>query len=116
MAKTSISIAGETEVVHAGPAGERVRPSLRVRAGASPERLVQVLLGVLWLVDGALQLQPSMFGSGFVTGVLLANVTGNPAPIAHSITAIAHFLEPHIGVWDALFAATQLAGVSGLAR
>jgi len=42
-----------------------------VGAGGSRLRLPQVLLGVLWLADGALQLQPLMFGRSFVTGMLL---------------------------------------------
>jgi hypothetical protein len=82
-----------------------------------PERAVQVLLGLTWLTDGALQLQPSMFGRGFVTGALLPNATGNPPLVARSIVAAAHFLEPHIAAWDALFAAVQLAiGLGLLAR
>ena len=80
----------------------------------SPERLVQVLLGLIWLADGVLQCQPSMFRRGFVTGVLLPTAKGNPAPVAHSITAMAQFIEPHIAAWNALFAATQLAIGAGL--
>ncbi|MHB1509432.1 MAG: hypothetical protein ACYCST_12405 [Acidimicrobiales bacterium] len=71
-------------------------------------RLPQVLLGALWLTDGALQLQPLMFGRSFVTGMLLPTAAGNPASVAGSISAMARFLEPHIALWNALFAATQL--------
>ena len=98
----------------AEPAGERARWARRAAGTASPERLIQVLLGVVWLVDGALQLQPSMFGRGFVTGMLMPTAAGNPAPVASSITAMARFLEPHIAAWNALFAATQLAIGLGL--
>lgn len=77
-------------------------------------RLVQVLLGVVWLVDGALQLQPAMFRRGFVTSVLLPSASGNPTPVASSITSMAQFLEPHIAMWNALFALTQLAIGAGL--
>ncbi len=80
----------------------------------SSQRLVQVLLGFIWLADGALQCQPSMFRRSFVTGVLLPTAKGNPAPVAGSITAMARFLEPHIVVWNALFAAAQLAIGAGL--
>jgi len=83
-------------------------------AARSSRRIVQVLLGVIWLADGALQLQPFMFGRGFVTGMLLPTAQGNPTPVAGSITAMAHFLEPHIAVWNALFAATQIAIGLGL--
>ncbi|MHB1614922.1 MAG: hypothetical protein ACYCXA_11335 [Actinomycetes bacterium] len=78
---------------------------------------MQVILGLVWFADGALQLQPSMFGRGFVTGVLLPTTTGNPGPVAGSISAMAHFLEPHIAVWNVLFAATQiLIGLGLLVR
>ncbi len=80
----------------------------------SPQRLVQVVLGLIWLADGALQLQPFMFSHGFVTGMLLPAAQGNPAPVAGSITAMAHFLEPHIALWNALFALTQVAIGLGL--
>ncbi|MCL4423617.1 MAG: hypothetical protein M1115_10750 [Actinobacteria bacterium] len=80
----------------------------------SPQRLLQVLLGLVWLVDGVLQLQPFMFGRGFVTGVLLPSAQGNPTPVADSITAMAHFLEPHVAAWNALFAVIQLAIGIGL--
>jgi len=83
-------------------------------ATVSPQRLVQVFLGLAWLVDGALQLQPFMFGHGFVAGMLLPAAQGNPAPVAGSITAMAHFLEPHIALWNALFALTQVAIGLGL--
>ena len=92
-----------------------VRRSLFSRANAaSPQRLVQILLGCVWLVDGALQLQPFMFGRGFVTGMLMPTAAGNPIPVAGSITAMARFLEPHVAAWNALFAATQLAIGGGL--
>lgn len=98
---------------HAGdPGGRRFR--FYRTTTASPQRLVQILLGCVWLADGALQLQPFMFGRGFVTRMLMPTATGNPAPVAASITAMARFLEPHVAAWNALFAATQLAIGAGL--
>jgi len=92
-----------------------VRRSWFSRANAaSPQRLVQILLGCVWLADGALQLQHFMFGRGFVTGMLMPTAAGNPIPVAGSITAMARFLEPHVAAWNALFAATQLAIGGGL--
>lgn len=89
-------------------------PAAPARAGESPLRLPQVLLGVLWLADGALQLQPFMFGRSFVTAVLLPTAAGNPTPVAGSISAMARFIEPHIALWNALFAVTQLVIGLGL--
>ncbi len=95
--------------------GERCTPA--VPTGRSPERVLQVLLGALWIADGMLQLQPSMFSRAFVTGQLLPVAQGNPAAVAGPITAIGRFLEPHIALWNALFAAIQLAiGVGLLVR
>ena len=34
-------------------------------------RNLQIALGVLWLLDGALQLQPFMFTTGFSNDILL---------------------------------------------
>ena len=96
------------------PAGPLARRPFRGAAISGPQRLVQVLLGLIWLADGALQLQPSMFRRSFATGVLLPVAKGNPAPVAHSISAMAQFLEPHIAAWNALFAATQLVIGAGL--
>lgn len=96
------------------PAVEPVAPPC---AGESPLRLPQVLLGALWLADGALQLQPFMFGHSFVTAMLLPTAAGNPAPVAGSISAMARFVEPHIALWNTLFAATQVViGVGLLVR
>jgi hypothetical protein len=53
------------------------------------QKLINILgkgLGVFWLFDGLLQLQPKMFGIGFVNNVLVPNLTGQPA-FLHSIIA-----------------------------
>lgn len=78
-------------------------------ATAGRERLLQLGLGTLWLADGALQLQPAMFTRHFVTGVVLPAAAGNPAPVAAPITALAHLMAPHVVLFNAVFAAVQLA-------
>ncbi len=112
MAHVGRTDAGASACRDRGPA----RPALPARpaAPAPSQRLVQVILGVLWVGDGLLQLQPPMFGRGFVTGTLLPAARANPAPVAGSISAMARFLEPHLALWNALFAATQLAIGVGL--
>jgi hypothetical protein len=74
----------------------------------SRRRLVQILLGIVWLVDGILQLQPSMFTRSFVINVLLPTADGNPRPLQRAIVAVNHFIEPHIAIWNLLFALLQL--------
>lgn len=86
----------------------RLRPSLR---------LVMIVLGAIWLVDGLLQLQPSMFRQSFATDTLAGTGQGQPWWVLHSVTHVAHDLAPHIAQWNVLFALTQLAiGVCLLAN
>lgn len=40
------------------------------RESAGARRGLQIALGLLWLLDDALQYQPYMFGEGFITQVL----------------------------------------------
>jgi hypothetical protein len=42
------------------------------------ERLVTILLGLLWIIDGILQFQPEMFTKAFVTNILAPNLQGQP--------------------------------------
>jgi hypothetical protein len=68
-------------------------------------RRAQIALGLLWLINGALQCQPYMFGKAFVTGVLLPSAAGQPSFIGTPITSIAHLIEPHVALFN-VFAAT----------
>ena len=80
-------------------------------------RRAQIALGVLWLIDGALQLQPYMFGKSFVTGVLLPSSVGQPSFIGAPITWVAHLIQPHVAVFNAFAAALEvLIGVGLLYR
>ena len=80
-------------------------------------RVVQIALGCLWILDAALQFQPRMFGSGLVNNMLLPMAHGQPAPVAWSITNLAHLVRPDVGVWNFLFGAIQLCiGVGMLFR
>ena len=47
-------------------------------------RGLQVCLGLVWLLDAALQYQPFMFGPFFVTQVIQPSTAGNPAIVASS--------------------------------
>ena len=80
-------------------------------------RTIQIVLGWIWILDGALQFQPSMFGRGFVTNILLPNAQGQPDPLAWSITTFGHFVSPDVAVWNFLFGSIQLLiGVGLLSR
>ncbi len=69
---------------------------------------LQSALGAIWLLDGALQLQPYMFTKAFVTGVLAPSAAGNIGFVSHPALSIAHAMVPEIATWNALFATIQL--------
>jgi len=80
-------------------------------------RIVQIALGCFWILDAALQFQPRMFGSGLVNDMMLPMAHGQPAPVAWSITNLAHLIRPDAGVWNFIFGALQLCiGVGMLFR
>lgn len=73
------------------------------------KRGVQVALGVLWLLDGALQLQPQMFTSSFATQVIAPAVQGQPEIVRGPMDFAMHLFLMHPAIFNALFALTQLA-------
>ncbi len=42
------------------------------------QRVLQIILGLFWLLDAGLQFQPFMFSSSFTTTYLLNNATTSP--------------------------------------
>jgi hypothetical protein len=79
------------------------RPGPRLETKAT--RKLQIALGLIWLVDGALQLQPCMFRRSFVTQIIAPNEVGQPSVIATPIRLMAHLIEPRVA-WFNLLAVT----------
>lgn len=80
-------------------------------------RRLQVALGVLWLIDGLLQLQPYMFTGAFASDVLAGSATGNSDWIAASIEWAARIVRSDPLLINAAFAGVQLAiGIALLMR
>jgi hypothetical protein len=77
-------------------------------------RGLQLALGVIWLLDAALQYQPYMFSKAFVSQVIQNSASGNPAVIADPITWSAAVMARHIAVYNAMFATIQLLIAIGL--
>ncbi len=76
-------------------------------------RGVQTVLGLLWLLDGALQFQAFMYGTGFIQ--FLTNLTvGQPPWVASSVTWSATTLHSHQTVFNTAFALVQIAIGVGL--
>lgn len=80
-------------------------------------RTVQVVLGILWIGDGLLQLQPTMFTSSFAHQVLAPSAEGQPSVIAWPMHELDHLVALQPIGFNAVFAAAQLLiGVGLLAR
>ncbi|MFC4035807.1 hypothetical protein ACFO3J_30695 [Streptomyces polygonati] len=77
-------------------------------------RHIQIILGVLWLLDGALQLQPFMFTSGFAHQIIEPAATGQPAAVAASVHWAAHLIAAAPVLTNTAFALGQLLLGAGL--
>jgi hypothetical protein len=78
------------------------------------QRVLQVVLGLFWILDAALQFQPYMFTKAFVNDNILASASGQPNVVDWVITKVGHFIDPHVAVWNTFFALIQLAIGAGL--
>jgi hypothetical protein len=83
---------------------------------AFTRRDLQIALGVLWLLDGALQAQPFMFTHGFATQVIAHAGEGQPGIVSGPVQLASEVIAANPVAWNVLFAATQvLIGVGLLA-
>jgi len=84
-------------------------PRRRDASGIEPRRLrrLQCALGVLWLVDGLLALQPPLLHGGLALGIE-ENAMGEPGVLAHLLLALGRGLAPHDTAWALLVAVVQL--------
>jgi hypothetical protein len=71
-------------------------------------RDLQVALGVLWVIDAALQAQAFMFTSGFATQVIAPAGQGQPGFVSAPIHWVATVIAAHPVAWNLLFVAIQL--------
>jgi hypothetical protein len=76
-----------------------------------------LLLATVWLMDGALQLQPLMFtkGPNGFSGMLHGVAPGNPSWISHTITWNASLVSHQPVLTNAIFASIQFAIALGIA-
>jgi hypothetical protein len=82
----------------------------------SPARLGQIALGLIWLIDGLLKLQPYFFAH-FVSGVIDPSAAGQPGVIAHPITWIGDLIRPHQAIFVVLAVLGEVSiGVGLLVR
>jgi hypothetical protein len=78
------------------------------------QRVLQIVLGLFWLLDAGLQFQPFMFSSNFTTTYLLNNAHNQPDVIRWIITNVGNFVGPHVAIWNTFFALIQVAIGLGL--
>jgi hypothetical protein len=93
---------------------EWLRPVAVADTAVPGRRALQICLGVVWLLDAALQYQPFMFGPFFVTLGIQPATEGNPAIVANSATWASHVMLAHIVLFNAIFATIQLLIAAGL--
>lgn len=100
------------------PGGSRSgRTTVVVRRPGLTRRGIQVALGLLWILDGALQLQPFMFTRRFATQVIAPSASGQPSWVAWPVLRGAEVIGTHPAAVDTVFAVVQLAlGVAFLVR
>jgi hypothetical protein len=84
------------------------------RESAGPRRWLQIGLGLVWVLDAALQFQPYMFGRGFVTQILEPAGMGSPAIVANAAMGTGQIIATHAALFNAAFATIQLAIGAGL--
>jgi len=77
-------------------------------------RKLQLALGALWLLDGILQFQPSMFTKAF-PDMLAGTSAGNPAFVVSPVNWSAALITHHLVVLNAIFATIQVALGLGIA-
>jgi len=92
------------------PSAGRIRTILAplARLRSVTRRDLQIALGVLWLLDGALQAQPFMFSRGFATQVLAPVGQGQPGVVSGPVHLASVVVAASPVVWNLLAAAIQL--------
>ena len=84
------------------------------RESAGLRRGLQIALGVVWLLDAALQYQPHMFTTAFPDAVLAPSAMGGPAFVSGPLLATVRLIAAHEAAANAVFATVQLALAAGL--
>jgi hypothetical protein len=92
------------------PRRANVRQLVATFAGSPgiTRRHLQVALGLLWLLDGALQAQPFMFTSGFATQSIAPAAQGQPGFVAGPVHWASTVIAADPVAWNVAFAGTQL--------
>src|SRR5579862_9914945 len=71
-------------------------------------RSLRTVLGVLWLIDGLLQLQPLMFTGNMINGIMRPMLAGQPGFIEPSLQFIVNQTSLHLVEVNLLIAIVQI--------
>ncbi|HLJ67572.1 MAG TPA: hypothetical protein VKX16_09460, partial [Chloroflexota bacterium] len=72
-------------------------------------RHLQQALGAVWLFDGLLQLQPSMWTQNLVTGIMQPATQGQPAVVGATLTPMVHLASRFVVPTNATILLAQVA-------
>lgn len=86
-----------------------ISTSIPARATLALERRLTALLGLIWFVDGVLQLQSALFGHALIDDVIAPSKAGQPAFMVHVIDFGIRVLQVNLAVANALSAGVELA-------
>lgn len=95
------------------PRAAAVLSRLRLYFAADARRGLQTALGLLWLLDGALQFQSFMYSRGFID-MLTEMISGQPPWLQSSMRWASHIAAGNLTLYNTLFALTQVAIGLGL--
>jgi hypothetical protein len=86
---------------------------VRYYFASDSRRAFQTALGLIWLLDGALQFQPFMYSQGFIQ-MLTGTAAGQPHWLTSSINWAADLARSNLTTFNTLFALVQVAIGLGL--
>jgi hypothetical protein len=92
---------------------DAVLPRLRFYFASDTRRTIQTALGLLWLLDGALQFQSFMYSRGFID-MLTQMMSGQPAWLQSTMRSASNIAASNLTVFNTLFALTQVVIGIGL--
>ena len=91
----------------AGPRSNRAVRSARDYFLSDSRRAIQTVLGLVWLLDGALQFQSFMYSHGFID-MLTQMVPGQPSWLGSSMRWASRIAAGNLDLYNTLFALTQV--------
>jgi hypothetical protein len=104
----SISTTADLPIgARAGRSRRSAGASLSAYFASDGVRAIQSALGLIWLLDGALQFQSFMYGSGFIQ-MLKAGAAGEPSWLSSSVVWSANVLHAHQLLLNTGFALVQV--------